>query len=497
MKKALTFRLIALMLAACMMLTFIIAATLPEEGLDNPDEVTPAAEGTLPEPGDPDDEEEPDDPKDEEDPDDQSGYASASTQSLMLPFNPFGPFGDDDDFDTPLALFDSIVPFAAIEGVNAPLDFNADPDPRSGDTWDWDGETLILNGLDMTVSATHAIIMAEDSKIILNGNNIINNDGGDGIYLHDYEGGLDISGGGTLTINSLEDGIYVYGDLSITNVTIIINNTDGESYGISAGVEGTSIFTITGSTVNILKAEIGIEGPSLSITNSTVSMSNIGDVGINVYEGNASIEDSTVTINNAGEHGIVAQGGGEPREVTIEGSSTVVNVTAGGMGIISDHVEINGGYVMASGGTAPSGSPYTSEQAYGILAWGDDTLIISGGTVVAIGGDNALDFQPGKFTLPTVTYWWRISTANPAVAPSGSYTVSTTAPYVWSDTHTGVEITTINPATQGTPGTTPNTTPRSPRMGDPITGILTTFLALGTGGAALSGIRAINSKRKK
>ena len=100
---------------------------------------------------------------------------------------------------------------------------------------------------------------------------------------------------------------------------------------------------------------------------------------------------------------------------------------AGSCGIFSPQsgVEISGGTITATGGTAP--------YSFGICANGGIT--VNGGHIIAetkatSGTHIALNAAPA---LPNTTYWWR-------TAATDEFTTSDDSEYVYNDTHTYVEV---------------------------------------------------------
>jgi len=221
-----------------------------------------------------------------------------------------------------------------------------------------------------------------------------------------------------------------------------IDITGGGS-GIYAGNEDDYFLTITGSAISITGAYDGIyhwcKSGSVTITNSTVKI--------------IDAENNGIELNTDGDG-----------DITINGSNTVVDITAGEYGILtlrdSDKIIINGGTINSSGGvegitsahieisgssTKVTATGKSATEGIGISAWGEACLEIHGGSVIAIGGYRAIYLHgndPEKIT-PPAAYWWRHGTAYDT--PSGPFAAFPTTPYVWASTQKNVEITTVNP----------------------------------------------------
>ena len=357
----------------------------------------------------------------------------------------------------------------AAEPATEKADFSTDPTAAlallnaaktgtTDSTWDSSNNTLTLNGVNFTTTASTAVKLPAGSEIVLNGDNIITSGEAKskdsfGIYA---EGSLTISGSGTLNVTSgtaNDDcyGIYAKGSIAISGGTVTAEG--GTANDNSYGIYTKDNITITDGTVTA-------EGGTAKDDSYGICAKEYDDENISVNISGGTVTATGGTATNGDSYGIYASGHGEDYiGVKISGDA---HVTATGgtatngdsYGINAYHkVNIAGGTVNANGGTATNNS-------YGIYA--DDDVNIAGGTVNANGGTatnnsygiyahykvniaggtliakvtsgngtaNALNKAPK--TLPD-TYWWRTSN-------SGAYHKYPASAYIWDAAHTYFEI---------------------------------------------------------
>ncbi len=319
----------------------------------------------------------------------------------------------------------STDPTAALNLLNAAKTGTEDS------TWDPDTNTLTLNGVNFTTTASTAVKLPAGSEIVLNGDNIITSGEAKskdsfGIYA---EGSLTISGSGTLNVTSgtaNDDcyGIYAKGSIAISGGTVTAEG--GTANDNSYGIYTKDNITITDGTVTA-------EGGTAKDDSYGICAKEYDDENISVNISGGTVTATGGTATNGDSYGIYASGHGEDYiGVKISGDA---HVTATGgtatngdsYGIYADDdVNIAGGTVNANGGTATNNS-------YGIYA--DDDVNIAGGTLIAKvtsgnGTANALNKAPK--TLPD-TYWWRTSN-------SGAYHKYPASAYIWDAAHTYFEI---------------------------------------------------------
>jgi len=99
----------------------------------------------------------------------------------------------------------------------------------AGNGWSWakSTKTLVLEGINLVVDecGAPAIKLPDSSKIILSGNNSVENLDGPGIY---SEGSFTIEGAGELTIATVEwAGVYSENDVILDGGTVTINSVNG------------------------------------------------------------------------------------------------------------------------------------------------------------------------------------------------------------------------------------------------------------------------------
>ena len=354
----------------------------------------------------------------------------------------------------------SANPTAALALLNAAKTADAEDS-----TWDSTTKTLTLNGVNFETTAAIAVILPDDAKIVLNGDNIITS--------------------GEATSDSF--GICALGDLTI-NGDGKLDVTGGTATGNSHGIYATNGLSISGGTVKAYGGDTS-SGYSYGIyTDGSLTISDDADVTAN--GGKANYNSYGIYANTgltiSGDNTVVTATGGEERArkskgifvnsnyVTIE--SGKVEATGGKAGVESygiearDNIEISGGTVTATGGEVTSGAftysfgiysnnnvtisntatvtakggettNYDSTCSHGIYA--SNGLSISGGTVTAQAGTakTARAFEKSPSISISPNYWWRTSESDEYTQFSDS-----SSAYTWSVEHTYVEIRDTAPA---------------------------------------------------
>ncbi|MDO4545068.1 MAG: X2-like carbohydrate binding domain-containing protein, partial [Bacillota bacterium] len=297
-----------------------------------------------------------------------------------------------------------------------------------------------------------------------------------------YEDSLSIKGGtvtatGGDNTGALSYGIEAYGPLNITGGTITATggdnagtNTNDNSYGIRAhgpvsiskgtvnatggdnskgnsyGIEAVDTFEITNGTVtatggdNANGASVGLssENEDISISGGTVTAkggSAVGSAGIYASSNSVFISGNSTKVTAEGgsattggsfginadksvtvDGGTVEATGGsasdsdsagiysDEEDITISGSDTVVTAK-GGLGEYSSGINANGPdngmdrLLSIKGGSVTAiGGDDAGSHSYGIVTEKDTDLEISGGTVTAIGGNDAGSFSYGLYS---------------------------------------------------------------------------------------------------
>ena len=173
-----------------------------------------------------------------------------------------------------------------------------------------------LSGVDSSEGA--AIAHAGDLQVVLEGSNTLETPDDEGIVAL---GDLQISGTGSLDMDTYCEAILSYKNLTVTGVTLNVYSGDSALYGDGTvtlkncivkvatdedGIIGYYGVSITGSAVTITECYDGIESEGdITITNSTVTVTNAEDDGIGP-DGNVTISNSTVKLNT--EYGIYCYG---------------------------------------------------------------------------------------------------------------------------------------------------------------------------------------------
>ena len=288
-------------------------------------------------------------------------------------------------------------------------------------------------------------------------------------------GGTVTAGGGTA--NSCSCGIYA-GDVTISGGTAITEGgkTDGEkasdysdSYGIFAcrvAVSGGSVnaaggtanswscgicaytgdITITGGTVTATGGtasfeSYGIHAENMTISNSTVTAAggtaDSYSYGISVYKKLTVSENSTCVTATGGEAGENSYGIRAKNMTVSVGGADIGGESGKSYGIhIDSDLPVTNGTVEAVGGASTG----ESGKSYGIYAY---DVTIYGGHLIARTDENtamksALSAEPNLSS--DMDYCWRTDEKDP-------FTLSTTAEYSYSASHTYVEITDRYPYT--------------------------------------------------
>ena len=357
-------------------------------------------------------------------------------------------------------------------------------------------EDTTKNDITLTapITLSGSIILGESHDIYMNENDLTISGSITGnryLYLRG-EGNLIITGtvtlGASFTIRHFEKGNITInggsvnargisfndGSLFINGGTVIIGGS-GIYVGGSVLIEGNS-------TVKVIEG--GLEGPAIS-ADDTVTINN-GNVelryGVSGIEagGNVIINGGNLTLTD-NEWGISAGG-----TVTITGGT--VDSTSESSAIFAKSIFINGG----------TGKLRTTDDAYVVTATAASTLSVGSGVDVWQLGDLTVSATPkwDTWTIP----WFDISAYDDIydywtfTDPSGNPLKA--IQFGPTPTPTPEPTPTPTPA-PAAPVVTEDTTPVSPKTGDPGSSLLYVLIALGAGGATLTGIKAVIKNRKK
>ena len=266
------------------------------------------------------------------------------------------------------------------------------------------------------------------------------------------DGSVTATGGAATGGAVLSSGIY----------TMLEVNISGGSVTATGGVVTASgdSTQITSEGIVVIRGNITITGGSVTATGGAATgCKRATSHGIYVY-GESEISACNITITDDAQVtatggaavaescgiaaiciviGVVPEDQGPVGSITITDNAQVIatggTVTGGEMAFTcgfgaSGGITVNGGHVVATGGTAP--------YSFGIYANGG--IAINGGHIIAETKATsethiALNAAPA---LPNTTYWWR-------TAETDTFTTSADRAYLYSDTHTYVEITDKEP----------------------------------------------------
>jgi len=407
MKKSFTFRAIALMVVACMTLTFILAGALPEDNLEPYGEIVDCGEGGSTETGKSDDADDTDKPDDEDDSDEPN----------------------DDENNEPGGEYESGEP-----GDENPDDIDDEPcttDDTPSDTED-KGEEDDTDGSSIGLYGQPGDSCEYTQALDLLGAEILSTPaavwvGGAGVNVSESSVYIDVSSNTTGTLTIIDDDTgeevrlifsgngYFNGNIVIGDGARVIFNTAGfrvtatgnisnESGALSNGlvISGGGTLILAG-TVNIALDintlyGISVSDGNLEITgNTTIVCTDDGPFGLYTYSGDVTINSSgkveigKISINVDGSFEI--KSGTVIVEGKIELTGDCVITISGGVstigGIVSERkitissgvTTINGSLLSNGADITISGGATTITGSIGSYYSGVGDVVISGGSV--------------------------------------------------------------------------------------------------------------------
>lgn len=223
-------------------------------------------------------------------------------------------------------------------------------------TFDPSTHTLTLNNATIDSAANYALI--EDSiadsvlNVVLIGNNVL--EGNDSYYDGFQIGGDGISftGTGTLTMNEVFSFIYSDNEEASASIT---GTTISASLNMGQAISGVKSLTITNSTVSITSlddtgaAVQTMEDGSVTINNSTLTINSVMDC-INLAGTNPGrkfiLNSGLVTLNSSASYALTA-GSPENASIVVNGGTLRMNGAGGGTNI--SNIQIAEGYAMTHG----------------------------------------------------------------------------------------------------------------------------------------------------
>lgn len=262
----------------------------------------------------------------------------------------------------------------SVEIQNATLNINAAKDGiQSSENIDTTKGYVLIDNSNIAITAAKDGIQAESGLTINSGNFTITTGGGSVNSSYNNNGsttsesmkGLKCSSdinlyGGTIVIDSADDGVHSNGTLTISNVTLNVSSGND-------GIHADKLITINSGNITVNKSYEGIESEDITINGGVIKV-NATDDGINAAGGDGSPSTST------------RPGGGNPNYSTLSGLITIndglvyVNSTGDGLDV-NGSINMTGGTVIVEGPT---------NSGNGALDY-DGTFKITGGLLIAVG----------------------------------------------------------------------------------------------------------------
>lgn len=179
--------------------------------------------------------------------------------------------------------------------------------------------------------------------------------------------------GGTVSISAMDDGLHAnYGDTlengSVSQGNVTITGGSVEIISADDGIHADNVLSIEGGTVAVAKSYEGLEGNTVNIKGGTIAVK-ASDDGVNASSGPAS------------------------PSVNVSGGTLSVTTSSGD----TDGIDSNGKYTQTGGFVLIMGGNSSGNVAGSLDT--DDTVSVTGGTIVALGGICEL---PGSSSSPVV-----------------------------------------------------------------------------------------------
>lgn len=178
------------------------------------------------------------------------------------------------------------------------------------------------------------------------------------------DGDMTISGG-TVTLDTMDDGLHCAGALTIS---------EGADLTIASGDDGVhsgNTLDITGGTINITKSYEGLEAVYITISSGDISLV-ASDDGLNAAGGSSA--DTDFPFMGPGQEGVAE---------TLEEASYYIHITGGTLNVDAggDGLDSNGAFFMEGGTVIVSGPEDSMNGALDYTTTGQ----ITGGTLIACG----------------------------------------------------------------------------------------------------------------
>ncbi|HWK23623.1 MAG TPA: carbohydrate-binding domain-containing protein [Ureibacillus sp.] len=232
-------------------------------------------------------------------------------------------------------------------------------------------------------------------------------------------------GGGTFTIDSLDDAVHSNNSITITGGDLNVSTGDD-------GVHADTAILTKGGTINVTKSYEGVESKRITIADGEIHVNTVDD-GINVGGGNDSsgrdfattenTEDNLLSIHggyiyvNAAGDGLDSNG-----SITMTGGTVIVNGPTENMNGALDYDEsfkMNGGLLIAAGSSGMAMATSDESSQGTILMTYPETQ--EAGTVLQLEdskGNAIVTFAPEKDYQTVVI-------SSPQLEKDGTYTLST------------------------------------------------------------------------
>lgn len=177
---------------------------------------------------------------------------------------------------------------------------------------------------------------------------------------------LILSGGNITIVSAIKDGFHANDDITVSGGTIQV------TYASSDGFESENTLTVSGGTLTLAATVDGLKSAS-TLT--------IGGGTINVTSATKGIESKGNLIVNAGDISVTVFDDGLSAITAMNLNGGRIYVNASGTAIVSGgSMTIAGGVIVALGGGSPDGG----------LLCNACQIVVNGGTVVATGGTNTI-----------------------------------------------------------------------------------------------------------
>lgn len=291
------------------------------------------------------------------------------------------------------------------------------------DTDDEEVVALVLDGVDITNSTGAAIAIrnAEDVAVSLAGSSTLTSTGEDeeanAALFSDAD--LTISGDGSLTVNSVSDGITSHDDLVILSGNIAVTAGDD-------GLRGKDSLVIEGGTITVDAAGDALKSDQEE--DETRGYIHISGGTLNLTAGDDGMQAQTDLVITGGETALVAEDDGLKSEVNLVVSGGATAVNGSYEGVESYYITVEGGTLGVEatddGINATSGTSTTTDIG-GVVEEDDGAMFaVTGGEItVSAEGDGVDTNGSALVTGGTLTAFGSSGDREGALDANGSIVV--------------------------------------------------------------------------